>query len=271
MAITTTPRLGLTTWSDDSDEWSREDWENNNTSLDALTAIDIQVATLGARPAASIRGRYCFVTGTGKLYRDSGSSWTEIPMAGTYTLDTVPVAVADVDLGGNRIGNLDDGADMADAATVGQLLTVATRAAISGEEPPAWNPSGASVALGGDGSFVAGNLVETVREFRYGTFSMLHGVLTIGSTTVLGAGPLTLTLPADEVLPVLVADCWYRDDSTGDVWEGFAYGDGTTTASLFVRNATGKATAVTPTVPFTFTTDDQITFRLPLELDPATI
>lgn len=271
MAVTTTPRMGIITWSEDTDEWSREDWESNNTQVETLTAIDLQVATLGARPAAGVRGRYCFVTGTGRLYRDSGTAWTEIPMAGTYTLDTVPTAVADVDLGGNNLSNLADSVIDSDAVNRGELASTIARGALPDDQPPAWNPSGASAALGGDGSFVAGNLVEVVREFRFSTFSMLHGVLTLGSTTVLGAGPLTLTLPADEVLPVLVADCWYRDDSTGDVWEGFAYGDAVTTTSLYVRDGTGKAVPVTPTVPFAWAQDDQITFRLPLELDPATV
>jgi hypothetical protein len=38
MAITTTPRLGLKHWSDDNDEWSREDWAANVEQLEDLAA-----------------------------------------------------------------------------------------------------------------------------------------------------------------------------------------------------------------------------------------
>jgi hypothetical protein len=48
------------------------------TQVEALGALDIQVANLGARPAAGIRGRFCHVVDIDTLYRDTGSAWKTV-------------------------------------------------------------------------------------------------------------------------------------------------------------------------------------------------
>jgi hypothetical protein len=78
MPITTTARLGLTRWSDDNDEWSREDFDGNSAALEALAAIDVQVANFAALPAAGIEGRYGYCEDTQKVFRDNGAAWKAI-------------------------------------------------------------------------------------------------------------------------------------------------------------------------------------------------
>ncbi len=76
MAVTQGPRLGLTRWSDPVvDGPSVAQFDDDNRTLDDLAAIDIQVQTIGNRPAAGIRGRYCWVVDAAALYRDTGTSW----------------------------------------------------------------------------------------------------------------------------------------------------------------------------------------------------
>lgn len=87
MSTTTSSRLGLSRWSAGTDAWpARPGWDAENATLDNLVAIDLQVATLADRPAASIRGRYCEVeddgTGVTRLYRDNGTAWREIGPVG---------------------------------------------------------------------------------------------------------------------------------------------------------------------------------------------
>lgn len=76
MAVTSGPRLGLTRWSDPAvDGPSVSQFDGDNASLEDLAALDIQVADLASRPAAAIRGRYCWVVTPGELYRDTGAAW----------------------------------------------------------------------------------------------------------------------------------------------------------------------------------------------------
>ncbi|WP_053207959.1 hypothetical protein [Jiangella muralis] len=84
MAVTQTPRLGLNRWSAGTDAWpGRAGWDQQQQTLDEMLAIDLQVATVDARPTAGVTGRYCFVTGTGRLYRDDGTQWSEVnPIGG---------------------------------------------------------------------------------------------------------------------------------------------------------------------------------------------
>lgn len=87
MATTTTPRLGLTRWSAASDPWpARPGFDAEQALLDDLLAVTVQ-GTYAARPAAAIRGRFYWVTGTGtnagKLYYDTGTAWLDvIPVGG---------------------------------------------------------------------------------------------------------------------------------------------------------------------------------------------
>jgi hypothetical protein len=82
VAETLTPRLGIRRWSADTDTPSRSEFDADHAALDDLTAIDLQ-GTLAARPAFGIRGRYYYATDVGKLYRDTGTAWVEIPVGTT--------------------------------------------------------------------------------------------------------------------------------------------------------------------------------------------
>lgn len=79
MAVTTSPRLGITRWSDDADEYTREQRDADNALLDELTAIDEQ-GLIAARGAAGTRGRYYYATDTQRLYRDDGTAWREVAL-----------------------------------------------------------------------------------------------------------------------------------------------------------------------------------------------
>lgn len=77
MAVTTSPRVGITRWSAATDPFTRAQMDGDNAKLDDVIAIDAQ-GVLTSRPAAGIRGRYYFATDNGLLYRDTGSVWTTL-------------------------------------------------------------------------------------------------------------------------------------------------------------------------------------------------
>lgn len=77
MAVTLSPRLGITRWSAGADPLSRAQLDADHAALDLLTALDAQ-GTLAARPAAGIRGRYYYATDTGILSRDTGAAWVSV-------------------------------------------------------------------------------------------------------------------------------------------------------------------------------------------------
>lgn len=74
MAKTFTPRFGLPQWSSGQDTVSRGDFNAALAVIEANAAMDTQ-GTMATRPAYGKRGRYYQATDTGKLYRDSGTSW----------------------------------------------------------------------------------------------------------------------------------------------------------------------------------------------------
>lgn len=74
MAVTASPRLGITRWSVGTDPFNRGQLDGDNGRLDDLVAIDLQ-GLRSARPAPAIRGRYYKSTDTGVLYRDTGAAW----------------------------------------------------------------------------------------------------------------------------------------------------------------------------------------------------
>lgn len=82
MVQTATPRMGLPQWSADTDTWpARAGFNTIFDTIDDLTAIDLTVPDLASRPAAGTAGRYCYVTATERLYRDTGSAWKEVAIA----------------------------------------------------------------------------------------------------------------------------------------------------------------------------------------------
>lgn len=85
MAVTQSPRVGLTRWGAGTDPLRRSQLDADNAALDNLVAIDLQVATINDRPAAGTRGRYCFVESTGLVYRDDGATWVAVGAAPDLT------------------------------------------------------------------------------------------------------------------------------------------------------------------------------------------
>lgn len=77
MAVTSSPRLGITRWSAGTDPYTRAQQDGDHATLDDLAAIDAQ-GTLAARPAAGTRGRYYWATDVAALFRDDGAAWTLI-------------------------------------------------------------------------------------------------------------------------------------------------------------------------------------------------
>lgn len=75
MPVTASPRLGITRWSAETDPFTRTQLDGDHALLDELVAIDVEAATLAGLGAPGIVGRYGWVTGTSKLYRDDGVGW----------------------------------------------------------------------------------------------------------------------------------------------------------------------------------------------------
>ena len=81
MAVTQTPRFGMTRWSDDGDPQSREDFVDIVDSIEALAMISVQ-GPRAARPAPGTAGRTFTVVGDGNAdangvqYFDTGTAWS---------------------------------------------------------------------------------------------------------------------------------------------------------------------------------------------------
>lgn len=81
MAVSDSPRLGLTRWSAGTDPLTRTQVDGDNAALDDLVAIDRQ-GTHAARPAAGsatgLRGTYWGCTDHNLVYRSDGTSWITV-------------------------------------------------------------------------------------------------------------------------------------------------------------------------------------------------
>jgi hypothetical protein len=77
MAISSSPRLGLTRWSADTDQVSRAQFDGDHGRLDDLVAMAIQGVALD-RPAAAVPRRLYYATDTGVLSLDTGTAWVEV-------------------------------------------------------------------------------------------------------------------------------------------------------------------------------------------------
>jgi opacity protein-like surface antigen len=83
MAVTTSPRLGLTRWSAGTDPFTRAQQDATHAALEANAAMYAQ-GTLGSRPAAGKAGRFYFATDIGGvLYYDDGTNW-QVTSEATY-------------------------------------------------------------------------------------------------------------------------------------------------------------------------------------------
>jgi hypothetical protein len=77
MAISSSPRLGLTRWSADTDQVSRAQFDGDHGRLDDLVAMAIQGVAVD-RPAAAVPRRLYYATDTGVLSLDTGTAWVEV-------------------------------------------------------------------------------------------------------------------------------------------------------------------------------------------------
>ena len=103
MTVSSTPRLGLTQWSADSDPpINRGQMGSDFADLDALVAIALR-GTLAERPPAGTRERLYFVASgasAGQLFWDTGAAWVAIVVPKTLPWEqtfSVPgeISVAD--------------------------------------------------------------------------------------------------------------------------------------------------------------------------------
>ena len=82
MAVTKSPRLGLSRWSAGTDlHPNRAEWDAQQGVLDDLVAIDVEVATWEARPAPK-RGTYMWVVDEQRLYRATSTGWLTVAKIG---------------------------------------------------------------------------------------------------------------------------------------------------------------------------------------------
>lgn len=87
MAVSKTTRLGLTRWTEDTDPWSRDDWDDDNAALELL-AVGALEGLASARPAASAANARMFyrATNTGVLSYSTGAAWVTISRPESYSL-----------------------------------------------------------------------------------------------------------------------------------------------------------------------------------------
>lgn len=78
MAVTQSPRFGITRWSAGTDPLRRSQLDADHAAIEALAAIASPEGLLNARPPASTRGRFYYATDTGLIYYDTGAAWATI-------------------------------------------------------------------------------------------------------------------------------------------------------------------------------------------------
>lgn len=78
MAVTTTPRVGLTRWSAGTDPLRRSQLDTAMANIEKYLMRAETPGTLAARPAAGIVDRYYYATDVKCLYRDTGAAWEAV-------------------------------------------------------------------------------------------------------------------------------------------------------------------------------------------------
>lgn len=77
MTVSLSTRLGIHRWTEDTDPWSRADWDDDNAKLEAIAIIGTQ-GLAAARPAAGIQRRLYLATDTERVFIDDGDEWYEL-------------------------------------------------------------------------------------------------------------------------------------------------------------------------------------------------
>lgn len=81
MAVSKTARLGITRWTEDTDPWNRDDFDDDNAALEALAAIGRQ-GPYAARGSAAIYTRSTYwATDHKAFYLSDGATWRRIELA----------------------------------------------------------------------------------------------------------------------------------------------------------------------------------------------
>lgn len=101
MAVTQSPRLGLTRWGAGTDPLRRAQLDADNAKLDAAAALYGQ-GLFNARPAAGVAGRFYFAEDTDLVYYDDGATWVTVgtppPAGATFTEDRITLGNEDDDV-----------------------------------------------------------------------------------------------------------------------------------------------------------------------------
>lgn len=85
MAVTVTPRFGVTRWSAGTDLFTRAHMDDSHAAIETKGAIYLQ-STASARPAAGTAGRFHYATDTLTFTYDDGTGWRNVSSPDTVTL-----------------------------------------------------------------------------------------------------------------------------------------------------------------------------------------
>lgn len=85
MAVTVTPRFGVTRWSAGTDLFTRAHMDDSHAAIETKGAIYLQ-STASARPSAGTAGRFHYATDTQTFTYDDGTAWRNVSSPDTVTL-----------------------------------------------------------------------------------------------------------------------------------------------------------------------------------------
>lgn len=107
-------------------------------------------------------------------------------------------------------------------------------------------------------SFTAGNGTAAGYYQRFGKTIDFYAAFTFGSTSAAAANYPQLTLPATAARPLIPVHGGFWDASASAYYLAVAYLSSTTNATLAMPGTNGVRTILSTTLPFTWTTSDQI-------------
>ena len=229
MAVTQSPRLGLTRWGAGTDPLRRSQLDADHATLDNLAAIDLQVADLNARPAASTRGRYCFVESEQLVYRDTGTAWV---LVGAPAPNLEPYAT-DVDLANGLAGKANTVHTHAQADVTG--LTTA----LAGKLDTAGGTITGDLVVNGKTTLGDAN-TDVLRRKALEVETHTRNV-----TNTYTAGKLTSVVEKAGATTVKTTTLAYTGDQLTTVTE---VADGLTITTTLTYNGAGELTGATRTV-----------------------
>ena len=85
MAVTTSPRFGVTRWSAGGDAFNRTQMDASHSAIETKGAIYLQ-SVAASRPAAGTAGRYHYATDTTAFTYDDGTGWRSVSDPSTVLL-----------------------------------------------------------------------------------------------------------------------------------------------------------------------------------------